>query len=532
MKKFLFLIVMGIGIVQLVSAQFIDVVGKGVLNEDNPTLTIPNMETVDHVIVEATAEFVDNYVTNAIPQEPQNVFFSSGANVFEVEFKKVDENKSPMTYIDPYFYLWEKDQGGLIVSLGYYATTFDNEDIVGGEITLDKNGQNANIMTFYAYIYRIDGTVNKYSYTSEKRVFLFWNGIADPIEYEFDLPVVQAERNIKVTIPFSDNFETDTDYRIAVLYLVQGEQILPSETFNVNALGTNFLAKTIELGNVPGDVTKIIVAVYSPEPVEGDLSKTGDSFILGMPVLTVEEEDPGCTLTQGYWKTHSIYGPASKPDDTWIEVGGPDANFYLSDQTWIEVFNTSASGNSYYQLAHQYMAAFLNMQNGAMVPTVVQDAMDEAESIFEGTVPSYYEKIKGVSQASKDEISHLTSLASTLGSYNEGIIGPGHCGESDDIIEKSSKINNEIIKINELLVYPNPAINNVTVSFITTHNGLTTVDLYNSLGQKATNLFSQNVNKDVPVSFTFDGRQFNKGLYFLLIQNGLGRESVKIEISR
>ena len=26
---------------------------------------------------------------------------------------------------------------------------------------------------------------------------------------------------------------------------------------------------------------------------------------------------PGCTLTQGYWKTHSIYGPAAHPDDTW-----------------------------------------------------------------------------------------------------------------------------------------------------------------------------------------------------------------------
>jgi hypothetical protein len=83
-----------------------------------------------------------------------------------------------------------------------------------------------------------------------------------------------------------------------------------------------------------------------------------------------------------------------------------------------------------------------------------------------------------------------------------------------------------------LSVYPNPALNNVTVSFMPEYDGLATVDLYNSLGQKATNLFSQNVDKDVSVSFTFDGRQFNKGLYFLQIQNGLSRESVKIEISR
>ena len=30
----------------------------------------------------------------------------------------------------------------------------------------------------------------------------------------------------------------------------------------------------------------------------------------------------GCTLTQGYWKTHSTYGPASKPDATWNLLPG------------------------------------------------------------------------------------------------------------------------------------------------------------------------------------------------------------------
>ena len=43
--------------------------------------------------------------------------------------------------------------------------------------------------------------------------------------------------------------------------------------------------------------------------------------------------ETGCTLTQGYWKTHSTYGPASKPDATWNLLPGglgPDTVFFLA----------------------------------------------------------------------------------------------------------------------------------------------------------------------------------------------------------
>ena len=69
----------------------------------------------------------------------------------------------------------------------------------------------------------------------------------------------------------------------------------------------------------------------------------------------------GCTLTQGYWKTHSVLGPAKKADPTWALVGGPNATFFLSGQTWYQVFWTAPKGNAYYILAHQYEAAKLNI---------------------------------------------------------------------------------------------------------------------------------------------------------------------------
>jgi hypothetical protein len=528
MKKQLLLLVVSIAMMQLASAQFIDVVGKGIINDDNPTLTIPNMETVDKVVVEAAAQFIDAD-TELVFKVPANVTFSSGATVIQAEFQNVDENKSPAIYNDPlpgYYKLWPTN--GLVMSLGYYTATFNKADISGGEISLDKNGQGKSILTFYAYIYRTDGTVNKYSLISEKRAFLFWNGIENPMEYEFDLPVAQAERNIKVSIPFSDNFETGVDSRIAVLYLVQGEQVLPSETFNLNAEGTNFLAKTIELGNVPGDVTKIIVAVYSPKRVEGDLSKTGDSFILGMPVLTVENLDPGCTHTIGYWKTHSKYGPAKPADATWdlILPTGPDTPFFLSGKTYIQVLNTAPMGNPYYILAHQYIAAELNFLAGAY-DGAVDDEFDAAKALLQTYTPAQVAAMLNSSAIKKS----FTTLGGILDNYNNGIIGPGHC---DELQEKSAIIGDEngLVQPSEFAVYPNPVSNNAIVSFTPVNDGLATVELYNSVGQKVGRLLQQNVLKGIQVKASFNGLELNEGLYIMVLQNGNYRETAKIRIAR
>jgi hypothetical protein len=129
-----------------------------------------------------------------------------------------------------------------------------------------------------------------------------------------------------------------------------------------------------------------------------------------------------CTLTQGYWKTHSEYGKAPY-DDNWAELPNrADEPFFSSGQTWYEVFWTAPKGgNVYYQLAHQYMAAELNRLNGASVPNEVENALIGADTWFNSHGPN--EKLKA--KDAKD----AAGWASTLGKYNEGIIGPGHCSE-------------------------------------------------------------------------------------------------------
>jgi hypothetical protein len=131
----------------------------------------------------------------------------------------------------------------------------------------------------------------------------------------------------------------------------------------------------------------------------------------------------GCTLTQGYWKTHSKYGPAPY-DDTWTLVGpaGEDELFFSSSQSYYEVLWTAPAGNPYYILAHQYIAAELNILNGASTTQEVLNALSGAEKVFDST-PDEVASFKGPAKNA------VIKLANILDQYNNGFIGPGHCSE-------------------------------------------------------------------------------------------------------
>jgi hypothetical protein len=144
--------------------------------------------------------------------------------------------------------------------------------------------------------------------------------------------------------------------------------------------------------------------------------------------------DGGCTLTPGYWKTHSIYGPAPY-DDTWGQVGEDTWFFYAEDeygtpQSYYQVLWTSPQGgNAYYILAHAWIAAYLNTLNGASVPDEVAVAMAQAEAWFDDPdhTPDYAAGLKG--NAGREERALLLMIASYLDDYNNGVYGPGHCSE-------------------------------------------------------------------------------------------------------
>jgi hypothetical protein len=148
------------------------------------------------------------------------------------------------------------------------------------------------------------------------------------------------------------------------------------------------------------------------------IRETGQSDDARVTVTCTPPPDDGCTLTQGYWKTHSKYGPAPY-DSTWALIG-EDTAFFSSGQTWYQAINTSsAGGNAYYILAHQYIAAKLNLAAGASSTPAVAAALASADAFFATYTPS--------STLSKAVRAQAISDAGTLAGYNEGGIGPGHC---------------------------------------------------------------------------------------------------------
>ena len=151
--------------------------------------------------------------------------------------------------------------------------------------------------------------------------------------------------------------------------------------------------------------------------VTNDTGATGeDSAVVDVTVPC----NTGCTLTLGYWKTHSKYGPA-RYDDTWAQIG-EDTAFYSSGKSYYQVLWTAPQGNAYYILAHQYIAAKLNILNGASSTPEVDAAILWAETQFF----NLYSPSSALSKSVKNQ---ATSYATLLNNYNTGAVGPGHCSE-------------------------------------------------------------------------------------------------------
>jgi hypothetical protein len=153
---------------------------------------------------------------------------------------------------------------------------------------------------------------------------------------------------------------------------------------------------------------------------------TNDTISTGSDGAVVNVSVPcagGCTLTPGYWKTHSAFGPAPY-DDTWAMIG-ESTPFFFSGQSYYQVLWTPPSrGNAYYILAHAYIAAKLNQLNGANF-SAAQSAFDSATALFSNpaNTPASVGALRGGARNA------WINLASILDNYNNGLIGPGHCSE-------------------------------------------------------------------------------------------------------
>jgi hypothetical protein len=117
-----------------------------------------------------------------------------------------------------------------------------------------------------------------------------------------------------------------------------------------------------------------------------------------------------CTYTQGYWRNHP---------DAWPVTSLTIGTVTYQAAELMAILDNPAQGNGLVILAHQLIAAKLNIANGAD-PSAVQQAVTDAENMIGSLVVPPI----GNGYLSPDETGSLTE---TLTEYNEGTIGPGHC---------------------------------------------------------------------------------------------------------
>lgn len=166
--------------------------------------------------------------------------------------------------------------------------------------------------------------------------------------------------------------------------------------------------QVINLGNTPG-VRSIKL------DINGSIGFDNLRFCVTPP-----PPPTGCTRTQGYWKTH---GPDPKGNNSneWDVTSMMLGNVTYSAAELLAIFNTQPKkGNGLVSLAHQLIAAKLNIANGAGYTPQVTNAIAAADALIgNAVIPP---KGSGFISASTTQ-----ALNDILTSYNEGKLGVPHC---------------------------------------------------------------------------------------------------------
>ena len=150
------------------------------------------------------------------------------------------------------------------------------------------------------------------------------------------------------------------------------------------------------------------------------------------PIMTCATLDcghaSGCTLTQGYWKTHGAV-PTGNNAYTWPDTikatGLQLGNLSYTAADLLAILNRPAAGNGLIALAHQLIAAKLNVAGGADPTVIVADIATADALIGNLIVPPIGNGYLPPS---------LTSgLVTLISHYNEGATGPGHCDDKETV---------------------------------------------------------------------------------------------------
>ena len=255
--------------------------------------------------------------------------------------------------------------------------------LIANQYTPEQVAANPDGLDQLGYKYS-DPSDNAWGATME----LDFSGIAHPVTLN-SIQVVDVDNN---------KVNENSSY-VRVIDASNNEHNFPLQTYEAEGS-----VQTVNM-NV-ANAKKLIVVLDGVGTSVGSGAIDNIMFCVNKPA-----ELTGCTRTQGYWKNHAS---GKKADPAWGNWA--NTTFYTSGMTYLQVLNTPPKGgDAYIILAHQYIAAKLNVAAGASMPAEVTSVYDMATAYFMN--PS-------ASSASRDMLLHW---AEVLDKYNNGKMGVAKC---------------------------------------------------------------------------------------------------------
>jgi len=273
------------------------------------------------------------------------------------------------------------------------------------------------------------------------------NGYKKMSLFKFDVEVVQEVAAIGDTVWLDTNQDGIQD---------AGELGFPDVVVNLYDCLDNFIATTMTDANgfykfdnlIPGDYYVEFIApesyAISPQDQGGDDANDSDAdLVTGKTICTTldpGEYDPtwdcglyrvpqeGCTLTIGFWKTHSGFGPQDNVTGMylpqWLGTAGGTHSIAVTDSAIAHdilmrnVYGSNSNGIT--KLYAQMLAAKLNIAAGAD-PTDVTAFIALADAFLADHDYTDWDSLDKPTQKM------VLGWMSEFDDYNNGIIGPGHC---------------------------------------------------------------------------------------------------------
>lgn len=208
---------------------------------------------------------------------------------------------------------------------------------------------------------------------------------------------------------------------------VQSKTMTANDVFNfeqsvaANGLPSWLTQELTELGSDSNE-QDLIRRLFIVQDINAVAALGGGSFpqLLTDTTLTTALQQAGqvynefgsnkCPLGQGYWKNHPNAWPVSS-----LTLGVQT----YSKTELLNILKTSTTGDASLILAHQLIAAKLNIANGANA-TPINSTITTADSILSGFTGKLPYKVKPSSSAGQA----MVNAASKLDTYNNGLLTP------------------------------------------------------------------------------------------------------------